>query len=135
MLLPSIVSPYGIYLARIYAAAAVPDAVIEAARTDGAGEFRIFRPVALPMMVPGLVTVFLFQFVAIWNNFLLPFIMLGDDHKFPLTRRPVHAANQGNPAGAVQPGDHRAAAVDHPAGRAVPVAAAVLAGRPVSAER
>ena len=36
-------------------------------------------------MVPGLVTVFLFQFVAIWNNFLLPFIMLGDDRKFPLT--------------------------------------------------
>lgn len=85
VLLPSVISPYGIYLARIYAAAAVPDTVIEAARTDGAGEFRIFRSVALPMMVPGLVTVFLFQFVAIWNNFLLPFIMLADDGKFPLT--------------------------------------------------
>ena len=35
------------------------------------------------MMVPGLVTVFLFQFVAIWNNFLLPFIMLGDDQQVP----------------------------------------------------
>lgn len=85
VLLPSIVSPYGIYLARIYAAAAIPDSVIEAARTDGAGEFRIFRTVALPMMLPGLVTVFLFQFVAIWNNFLLPFIMLADDQKFPVT--------------------------------------------------
>jgi multiple sugar transport system permease protein len=85
VLLPSVVSPFGIYLSRIYAAAAVPDTVIEAARTDGAGEFRIFRTVALPMMVPGMVTVFLFQFVAIWNNFLLPFIMLADDGKFPLT--------------------------------------------------
>jgi multiple sugar transport system permease protein len=85
VLLPSIISPYGIYLARIYAAAAVPDTVIEAARTDGAGEFQIFRTVALPMMVPGMVTVFLFQFVAIWNNFLLPFIMLADDAKFPVT--------------------------------------------------
>jgi len=85
VLLPSIVSPYGIYLARIYAAAAIPDEVVEAARVDGAREFRLFRSVALPMMVPGLVTVFLFQFVAIWNNFLLPYIMLGDDRKFPVT--------------------------------------------------
>ncbi|MFV2126054.1 ABC transporter permease subunit [Micromonospora sp. LOL_013] len=56
ILLPSIISPSGIYLARIYAAA-VPDTVIEAAPTDGAGEFRIFRQVAVPMMVPGLITV------------------------------------------------------------------------------
>jgi multiple sugar transport system permease protein len=85
VLLPSILSPYGIYLARIYAAAAVPATVVEAARADGAGEFTIFCRVALPMMLPGLVTCFLFQFVAIWNNFLLPYIMLGDDRKFPLT--------------------------------------------------
>ena len=85
VLLPNILSPYGIYLARIYAAAAVPDTVLEAARTDGASEGRIFARVALPMMLPGLVTVFLFQFVAIWNNFLLPYIMLSDDEKFPIT--------------------------------------------------
>ena len=52
---------------------------------DGASELRIFTRIALPMMVPGLVTVFLFQFVAIWNNFLLPYIMLSDDEKFPIT--------------------------------------------------
>ncbi|MGW3246676.1 carbohydrate ABC transporter permease [Streptomyces sp. NPDC001070] len=85
VLLPSVLAPYGIYLARIYASAAVPDEVVEAARVDGAREWRIFRTIALPVMVPGLVTVFLFQFVAIWNNFLLPFIMLGDDEKFPVT--------------------------------------------------
>lgn len=85
VLLPSIVSPYGIYLARIYAAAAVPDDVLEAARSDGAGELWAFWAVALPMMRPGLVTVFLFQFVAIWNNFMLPYIMLSDDRRFPLT--------------------------------------------------
>lgn len=95
VLLPSIVSPFGIYLARVYAAAAVPDSVIEVARTDGAGEFRIFAAVALPMMVPGLVTVFLFQFVAIWNNFLLPYLMLGDDRKFPLTVGLVTMLEQG----------------------------------------
>ena len=70
--------------------------MIEAARIDGAGEFRIFRTVALPMMVPGLVTVFLFQFVAIWNNFLLPFIMLSDDRKFPVTVGLFTLLNQGS---------------------------------------
>ncbi|HEX8346612.1 MAG TPA: carbohydrate ABC transporter permease [Actinoplanes sp.] len=96
VLLPSIVSPYGIYLARIYAAAAVPDSVIEAARTEGAGETRIFRSLALPMMAPGLLTVFLFQFVAIWNNLLLPFVMLSDDTKFPVTVGLYTVLNQGS---------------------------------------
>jgi multiple sugar transport system permease protein len=95
VLLPSIISPFGIYLARIYAAASVPDDVIEAARTDGAHELRIFRSVAVPMMMPGLVTVFLFQFVAIWNNFMLPYIMLGNDRLFPITVGLSGLLNQG----------------------------------------
>jgi len=95
VLLPSIISPYGIYLARIYAAASVPDDVVEAARTDGARELKIFRSIAMPMMMPGLVTVFLFQFVAIWNNFMLPYIMLGNDRLFPLTVGLSGLLNQG----------------------------------------
>jgi multiple sugar transport system permease protein len=70
--LPSIVSPFGVYLARVYAAAAIPDELIEAGRIDGASEGRIFRTVALRIMSPALVTMFLFQFVAIWNNFFRP---------------------------------------------------------------
>jgi multiple sugar transport system permease protein len=85
VLLPSIISPYGIYLARIYVSAAVPDEVIEAARTDGARDWRVFRSIVVPMMLPGLVTIFLFQFVAIWNNYMLPYVMLGDDRLFPVT--------------------------------------------------
>jgi multiple sugar transport system permease protein len=85
VLLPSIIYPYGIYLCRIYAAAAVPDEMIEAGRIDGAGEGRIFRSIAVPTMLPGLVTVFLLQFVAIWNNFILPFIMLSNEDRYPLT--------------------------------------------------
>ncbi|MBW8794523.1 MAG: carbohydrate ABC transporter permease [Streptomyces sp.] len=85
VLLPQILTPYGVYLSRIYAAAAVPADVVEAGRMDGAGEWRIFTRIALPMMIPGMVTVFLFQFVAIWNNFLLPYIMLSNDERFPLT--------------------------------------------------
>ncbi|MEU5363944.1 carbohydrate ABC transporter permease [Streptomyces sp. NPDC005925] len=83
--LPSIVSPFGVYLSRIFAAASVPDEVMEAARMDGAGELRIFRTIALRLMAPALVTVFLFQFVVIWNNFLLPLVMLQDDRLYPVT--------------------------------------------------
>jgi multiple sugar transport system permease protein len=95
VLLPSIINPYGIYLCRIFAAAAVPDDVLEAARIDGAGDWRQFSRVALPMMRAGIVTVFLFQFVAIWNNFILPYIMLGDDNLFPVTVGLSGLLNQG----------------------------------------
>ncbi|GIF14387.1 carbohydrate ABC transporter permease [Actinoplanes teichomyceticus] len=95
VLLPSFISPYGIYLARIFAAAAVPTEILEASRIDGAGDWRTFGRVVLPMMRTGLVTVFLFQFVAIWNNFMLPYIMLGDDHLYPLTVGLNGLLNQG----------------------------------------
>ena len=101
VLLPQIISPYGIYLARIYAAAAVPTDVIEAARTEGAGELYIFNRIATPMLLPGLVTIFLFQFVAIWNNFMLPYIMLGDDSLFPVTVGLNGLLNQGASAPAL----------------------------------
>lgn len=95
VLLPSILNPYGIYLARIYAGASIPREMVEAARTDGAGELRIFSRFAVPMMMPGLVTVFLFQFVGIWNNYMLPYIMLGDDKLFPITVGLSTLMNQG----------------------------------------
>jgi multiple sugar transport system permease protein len=85
VLIPSIISPYGIYLARIFAGASVPDEIVEAARMDGSGEWRTFLRIGVPMMTPGLVTIFLFQFVAIWNNFLLPWLMLSSENKYPLT--------------------------------------------------
>ncbi|MGN9842681.1 carbohydrate ABC transporter permease [Nonomuraea sp. H19] len=85
VLLPGLISPFGIYLARVYAMASVPDATMEAARIDGASEYRIFGSIGLPMMIPGMVTIFLLQFVGTWNNFLLPYIMLSDETKFPIT--------------------------------------------------
>lgn len=85
VLLPSIVSPFGVYLSRIYASASVPDELLEAARIDGAGEFRIFATIAMRLMVPALVTILLFQFVAIWNNYFLPLVMLSDEKLFPVT--------------------------------------------------
>ncbi|KRE22492.1 ABC transporter permease [Agromyces sp. Soil535] len=83
--LPSIVSPFGVYLTRIFAASSVPDELLEASRIDGAGEIRTFFTVSIRLMAPALVTVFLFQFVAIWNNFFLPLIMLRSEELFPVT--------------------------------------------------
>jgi multiple sugar transport system permease protein len=83
--LPSIVSPFGVYLARIYAAASVPDELLEASRLDGAGEFRTFFGLGTRLMAPALVTIFLFQFVAIWNNFFLPLVMLQNERLYPIT--------------------------------------------------
>lgn len=85
VLLPSIVSPFGVYLTRIFAASSVPDELIEAGRLDGAGEVRTFFTISVKLMTPALVTVFLFQFVTIWNNFFLPMIMLRSQELFPLT--------------------------------------------------
>lgn len=85
VLIPVIISPFGIYLSRVYASSAVPTETIEASRIDGANEWRTFRSIGLPMMVPGMVTVFMLQFVGIWNNFLLPFVMLSDQGNYPIT--------------------------------------------------
>lgn len=84
VLLPGLVSPFGVYLSRIYAAASVPEELLEAARIDGAGELRIFVTIASRLMMPAQVTVLLFQFVAIWNNYFLPLIMLNNEKLFPI---------------------------------------------------
>lgn len=83
--LPSIVSPFGVYLARVFAEASVPDELLEAARLDGAGEVRTYFTVSIRLMLPALITIFLFQFVGIWNNFFLPLIMLRSEELFPVT--------------------------------------------------
>jgi multiple sugar transport system permease protein len=85
VILPSLVSPFGLYLMRIYAESAVPDSLIEAARIDGAGEFRIFFRVVLRMLMPGFATVLLFTLVATWNNYFLPLIMLNNPSLYPIT--------------------------------------------------
>ncbi|WP_256105191.1 carbohydrate ABC transporter permease [Streptomyces sp. ODS05-4] len=85
VLVPVLVNPFGVYLSRVFCAGYIPGEALEAARIDGAGELRTFFSVGLPMVMPGLVTVFLFQFTAIWNNFFLPLVMLSDQRLFPLS--------------------------------------------------
>jgi multiple sugar transport system permease protein len=85
VILPSLLSPFGVYLMRVYAADAVPDELLDAARIDGAGEFRTFIQVALPLLRPAIVTVLLLSVVATWNNYFLPLAMLSTSNLYPVT--------------------------------------------------
>jgi multiple sugar transport system permease protein len=85
VIIPSLVSPFGVFLMQTYAADAIPDSIIEAARVDGAGEVAIFFRVCLRMLAPGIITVLLFTLVATWNNYFLPLIMLSTSELYPLT--------------------------------------------------
>jgi multiple sugar transport system permease protein len=99
VILPSLVSPFGIYLMRIYAEASVPSDLMEAARIDGAGEFRIFRQIAFRLLAPGFVTVLLFTFVATWNNYFLPLVQLSEPKWYPLTVGLAQWNQQANASG------------------------------------
>lgn len=85
IILPSLISPFGLYLIWNYARDAIPTELLEAARIDGAGEFRTFFSVSLRLLGPGIVTVLLFSIVATWNNYFLPLIMLSEPRWYPLT--------------------------------------------------
>jgi multiple sugar transport system permease protein len=85
VILPTLLNPFGVYLMCVYARDAVPDELLDAARVDGAGEFRVFLQVALPMLRPAIVTVLLLSVVSSWNNYFLPLAMLSDNRLFPVT--------------------------------------------------
>jgi multiple sugar transport system permease protein len=85
IIIPSLISPFGLYLIWAYAREAVPAELLEAARIDGAGEIRTFFIISLRLLSPGVITVLLFTVVATWNNYFLPLIMLSQPKWYPLT--------------------------------------------------
>jgi multiple sugar transport system permease protein len=100
MIMPSMVAPIGLYLMYTYVKLAIPLELIDAARIDGASELRIFYRIALPLMVPGLMTVLLLSIVGTWNNYILPLIIFSNNALFPATVGmglwSQHAANSGD---------------------------------------
>jgi multiple sugar transport system permease protein len=85
VILPFSFYPFGVYLAYIYYATALPPSLLDAARVDGAGELQTFLRVALPLAKPVVALVFFFSFVADWNNFFLPYVVLADSNQYPIT--------------------------------------------------
>ncbi|XPE05313.1 carbohydrate ABC transporter permease [Arthrobacter sp. N1] len=99
VIIPSLISPFGLYLMWTFASEAIPTELLESARMDGAGEFRTFFQISLPLLGPGIVTVLLFTMVATWNNYFLPLIMLKDPDWYPLTLGLNAWNNQASTAG------------------------------------
>ncbi|NJC21620.1 multiple sugar transport system permease protein [Arthrobacter pigmenti] len=85
MILPALCNPFSVYLARVFSASYIPDETLEAARVDGAGSIRSFISISLPMIMPGFITIALFQFVNVWNNYMLPLVMLSSQELFPVS--------------------------------------------------
>ncbi|MFN2399576.1 MAG: carbohydrate ABC transporter permease [Gemmatimonadaceae bacterium] len=89
VIIPGMASIFGIFLVRQYTLS-VPDELLQAARIDGAGEFRIYWSIVLPVIRPILATLAIFTFMGTWNDFMWPLIVLSDEAKYTL---PVALAN------------------------------------------
>lgn len=87
--IPGLASIFGIFLIRQFAGT-IPDSLIEAARMDGASEFKVYRTVVLPLCRPILYTLALFTFMGTWNDFMWPLIIMTDETNYTL---PVGLAN------------------------------------------
>jgi len=74
LILPSVAAPFGVFLMRQFMVT-LPDEIIDAAKIDGAGEFRTFKDIILPMTKPAMAVLGIFTFVGEWNSFLWPLIV------------------------------------------------------------
>jgi len=91
--IPGAASAFGIFLMRQFAASAIPRELIEAARMDGCGEFAIYWRIVLPLLKPALGTLGLITFIASWNNFMGPLIVMrsADNYTLPLALRSLQS--------------------------------------------
>ena len=84
VILPYSFFPFGVFLAYIYFSTTMSRDLLDAARIDGAGEFRVFTSIAMPLAIPVIALVGFFSFVGNWNNYFLPFIMLPGAQQLPI---------------------------------------------------
>lgn len=84
LILPSIAAPSMVFFMRQYMYPALSMEIIQSARIDGAGEFRIFNTIALPIMKPAIATQAIFTFVSSWNNLFTPLVLLTDQKKYTM---------------------------------------------------
>lgn len=81
LIIPAIAAPSTVYFMKQYMQAGFSVEIVESARIDGAGEFRIFNQIAVPLLKPAMATQAIFGFVATWNNLYTPSIMLATEQK------------------------------------------------------
>ena len=133
MIIPSLISPFGLYLMWIFSDQAIPPELIEAARVDGASEWRTLWQIALPLLTPGIVTTSLFTIVATWNNYFLPphhdqrLHLVPPNHRTkPMERPSQHRRRPSHP----KPRHHRQPTNHHPPDHRLPHPPKILAKRP-----
>jgi multiple sugar transport system permease protein len=92
---PGAASALGIFMMRQYISTAIPPDLIDAARMDGCGEFRIFRSIVLPLIGPALGTLGLITFISSWNNFVAPLVVMRsvEHYTLPLALRSMQSPN------------------------------------------
>ena len=83
LILPFLAGPFGVFLMRQFISS-LPDELIDAGRIDGAGEFRIFTQIILPLCKPALATLGILTFLGSWNNFLWPLVVASSEDKYTL---------------------------------------------------
>ena len=81
LIVPSIASPVVFFFIKQYMDSVLPIELVEAARIDGAHEFRIFNQIVLPLMKPAIAVQAIFTFVSSWNNYFIPSLIINRDSK------------------------------------------------------
>jgi len=84
MIIPAAASPFGVFWIRQFTKESIPNSVIESARLDGCGEFKIFLKIAFPFMKPACMTLLMLSFLWNWNSFIVPMIVLTDQKLYTI---------------------------------------------------
>ena len=84
LIVPYLMNAFYVMIMRTFYQTTIPDAIVESARIDGCGDFRIFRTIVLPLALPGLATIGLFNTLAFWNDYYLPLMLVTDQNLYNL---------------------------------------------------
>ncbi|GGH76216.1 multiple sugar transport system permease protein [Pullulanibacillus pueri] len=84
LILPAAANAFAVFFVKQFIDGTIPDEIMESARVDGAGEFKTFNRIILPMLVPALAALGIFSFIGSWNNFMGPLVLLFSNDKYPL---------------------------------------------------
>ncbi|MBO0995376.1 carbohydrate ABC transporter permease [Bacillus sp. SD088] len=84
LILPAAANAFAVFFVKQFIDGTIPDEIMESARVDGAGEFKTFNRIILPMLLPALAALGIFTFIGSWNNFIGPLVLLFSNQKYPL---------------------------------------------------
>lgn len=82
LIIPGIANANFVFFVKLYTDSTVNNAILESARIDGCGEFRMFNKIVLPIISPSIATMSMFTFINTWNSYLIPLVVLYDEKKY-----------------------------------------------------